>query len=122
MSDVTVDTSELDELEAILQRAAERTTKERARALREAGEGVAREARANASSWFTKASTGELAASIETAQRGVSEYRVFANVRQAFFLEYGSPNTGGPRPWLSEPAEKGAERLLTELGKAGDLW
>jgi hypothetical protein len=45
-----------------------------------------------------------------------------APVRQGFFLEYGSPTTGGPRPWLTGPAREGANQLLDELARIGEIW
>jgi len=68
--------------------------------------------------------TGELARSvqIERTNRGSADaYMIGAPVRQAFFLEYGSPNTGAPRPWLSAPALKGQDELASHLDKVR-LW
>jgi Bacteriophage HK97-gp10, putative tail-component len=120
--DISVDVSELNELIAMLERAAERPRKERAGVLRKIGAQVASEARSNASSWFTKASTGRLAEGVTVEGRGVSRVAISSPYREGFFLEYGSPNTGAPRPWLTQPAERGVESLLEELGKMGEVW
>jgi len=120
MADVTIDTSELDKLNALLQRAADRTAKERKRALDKAAKATFDEAHANASS-FTKASTGELAESLQVDGTDLTR-RVGSSVRQAFFLEFGSPNTGGPNPWLTEPAERASKSMLDELSDAAKPW
>lgn len=80
---------------------------------------VAEEARANAASF--PHGTGELARSVEYDTSGLTR-RVHAPVRQAFFLEYGSPNTGAPRPWLTGPAESGQNELVRLIGEAGAPW
>ena len=59
--------------------------------------------------------TGELASEVSTDMGPGLTGRVYANVRQAWFLEVGSPNTGAPRPWLSEPAERSQERLYAHI-------
>jgi hypothetical protein len=47
--------------------------------------------------------------------------RVFAEVREAAFLEYGSPNTGAPRAWLTGPARKAIDELFAELSAATEI-
>lgn len=117
--DITWDASELDDLAGILQRARDRPPAERAQALDRAANRVRGEAIANAQSYTH--GTGALASSIET--NGTATYRrVFSDVREAFFLEAGSPSTGAPRAWLTGPAQRGADDLLVELGKIGDIW
>ena len=53
---------------------------------------------------------------------GRNAVRVQSNTRGGFFKEFGSPHTGGPVPWITEPAERAAEKLAEELAKAGDPW
>ena len=117
--DVGIDVSELGDLAGMLSRAAERPRAERAAALDKVAHQVQSEATAIAST-YTKG-TGKLAESIELSGTPLSR-RIFANVREAFFLEFGSPNTGPPRPWLTGPAEKGAKELFDELGKIVQIW
>lgn len=117
--DVGIDVSELGDLAGMLSRAATRTHAERAAALDKVAHQVQSEATAIAST-YTKG-TGALASSIEVGGTPVSR-RIFADLREAYFLEFGSPNTGPPRPWLTGPAEKGARELFDELGKMGQIW
>lgn len=117
---VSVDTSDLLRLIAYLEHAIVRTPAERSAALEKVAARVESEARANAASFHT-ASTGELAASI--TRTGTPLFQtVSAPVRQAWFLEAGSPTTGAPRPWMSEPGESGALELLGLIGELGALW
>jgi len=117
VSGITIDVSEIKQLEKLFGTAAKASSVGAEKALRDVTVKVAGEAVANALSFHT-ASTGELAAAVEHQVSGTGA-RVFADVRQAFFLEYGSPTTGGPRPWLTEPAERGSTELLTRLSKLG---
>ncbi len=117
---VTVDTSELAALTALLTKAATRSPTETAAALAVIADQVEAEARSNAAS-FTTASTGELAGSITVTGSKLTQ-TIDAPVRQAFFLEAGSPNTGAPRPWLTGPLETGANALLAKVSELGDLW
>ena len=114
---VTVDTSEIRQLIAQLRRAADKPIKERTRMLREVGAQVEAEARQNLAG---HRDTGATEASLRTQMIGVTRVRIHSDTRGAFFLEYGSPNTGAPIPWLSEPARRGEEWLLEELGKVAD--
>lgn len=117
---ITADYSDIKDLDALLKRASERPHKVRAQELDRVGAQVESEGRANAAA-FHKDSTGELAAAVTRTGTPVFQ-RIYANVRQAFFQEYGSPNTGAPNPWLSGPAQKGADELFDELSKAAEPW
>lgn len=114
----TADFSDLDRLTADLERAERSAEPNVSMILDIVVPGVAAEARANAASY---GGTGELAASIQYDGAGLTR-RVHAPVRQAFFLEYGSPSTGAPRPWITGPAERGASAVLTAMRRAGDVW
>lgn len=117
--DVGIDVSDLADLARMLERAAARPHAERAAVLDRVAREVQAEATAIAAT-YTKG-TGRLVESIELSGTPVSR-RIFADVREAFFLEFGSPNTGAPRPWLTGPAERGAKELFDELGKIGQIW
>lgn len=117
---ISFDTSELADLAAVLERARSRSWKDRTQALKRTAETVRAEAKANAEAFNTD-STGELAENIEITGTPARK-RIGAPVRQAHFLEYGSPTTGAPRAWLSGPARKGANELLAELARIGEPW
>lgn len=117
---VIADTSDLDKLVALLQTAADRPAKDRGRVLAETAATVADEARGIVAG-YTKASTGELRSSIYVRGTPLTQ-EVGTDVRQGHFLEAGSPTTGAARPWLTGPAERGIDGMLTKLGKLGDLW
>lgn len=118
--DISFDASAIADLNGVLEKARQRSHKDRTKILaRIAGE-VRDDARDNALAFNTD-STGELAAAVDT-EGTAARKRVFANVRQGYFLEYGSPTTGAPRPWLSDPARKGANKLLAEISEVGDIW
>ena len=119
MSGITVDVSEIRQLAHLLAVAADAARDESEEALREVAMKVAAEARSNASGF---ADTGELPAGAVQLQVSGSGARIYADVRQAFFLEYGSPNTGAPRPWLSGPAERGSTELLKRMAKIAEPW
>lgn len=70
---------------------------------------------------FHKRSTGELA-SVTAYDTSGNSRRVYAPVKQAAFLEYGTPNTGAPNPWMTGPAEAGSRRILTQMAEAGEIW
>lgn len=110
---ISVDVSQLLELAHILGEVATRPKREAASAHAEVAGKVASEAKANAAS-YRKAGTGRLAASIQT-KADSSGATIWANPREAFFLEYGSPNTGPPRRWLSGPAEDHVAELGEKL-------
>lgn len=118
--DITFDASAIKEFDEVLSRARERSYKDRTRILARIGGEVRDESRANAQAFNTD-STGELAAAVDMDGTAARKH-IFANVRQAFFLEYGSPTTGAPRPWMSDPARKGANKLFAEISEVGDLW
>jgi hypothetical protein len=105
---LTWDLSEIDELVRILALAADRPKRALITTHREAASAVATAARSTASSY--RKGTGRLARSIEEEadEKGA---RIWADPREGFFLEYGSPNTGGPRRWLSGPAEEVAGKM-----------
>lgn len=116
---VTFDTSELDNLNGLLGEAITRVDKERASALSHHAELVASTARATVRG-YTKG-TGVLAEDISVT--GTPLTRVVGSpLREAFFLEFGSPNTGAPRPWLTGPARVEMTELLKELGHAAEPW
>jgi len=117
---ITVDTSDLDELVELLGAAIERTPKERATALRKAGNTTEAGARANVAG-YTKASTGELAGAITHVGTDLTR-TIGADVKQAALLEYGTPTTGAPRRWLTGPAEAALDDLLADLAHAAEPW
>lgn len=114
-----IDLSEILELVHILEAAADAPRREAETAHREVGQEVLDEARSTAGSYPN--GTGALAADVRMASSRDGT-RIFSDKREGFFLEFGSPNTGAPRPWLTEPARKGAEKLGERLTKAIDLW
>ena len=116
MSDITIDVTEIRRLASLLDRAADTAPEDARDELQDVAQQVLTDGISNAQGM---ALTGELASSVRLSMEGDSA-RIYSNVRQAFFLEYGSPNTGGPRPWLSEPAERGSTELLKRMSKIGD--
>lgn len=114
-ADITFDTSELDDLNAMLTRAAAKVDKTRAAGLMRTAESVKAQAAATARSY--PHATGALADSLMIGGTPLTRI-VGSTLREAFFLEFGSPTTGGPRPFLTGPARKEITRLLEELGKA----
>ena len=120
MATITVDDSEIKALTRMLRKAGEGCADDADDALDRVVKDVYAEARTNAAG-FRTASTGELLGALDYDRSGFTR-RVYADVRQAFFLEYGSPTTGAPRPWLSGPAERGSARLAVELAKVGAIW
>lgn len=117
---ITFDTSEIDDLQKRLLTARDKPHDVRAAALDRAAAHAESEARAIVGT-YTKKSTGALAAAITREGTPVFQ-RIFANVREASLLERGTPNTGAPRPWLTGPAQKGADELFEELSKAAAPW
>lgn len=117
---ISVDTSDLDNLIDQLGAAINRTPKERAAALRRAGDATEAGARANVAS-YTAASTGELLSTI-THHGTDLQRQVGSTVKQAALLEYGTPTTGAPRPWLTGPAESALDDLLSDLASAAEPW
>lgn len=112
---VLFDPSGLDDLEGFLAGAAARVAEVRREGLDHAASAIRDKASATASSY--PHATGALAADVSVSGSGLSK-KVGSNLREAFFLEFGSPTTGGPRAWLSEPARNEMSRLLVELGAA----
>lgn len=112
-----VDVTELSRLAKDLSESAVRLDSEMGLVLDRVAAGVMSDAVSNASSF---GGTGELAAAVKMSKSGnksSSSRRVGAAVRQAFFLEFGSPKTGAPRPWLTAPAAKGHHLLGVEMEK-----
>jgi hypothetical protein len=121
--EIRADWSDLKLLERLLDEAQRAVHVDAARIVQRVGRQVEREAKQTASSYQ---GTGELASSLRQftylADPTGATLRVGAAVRQAFFLEYGSPTTGAPRPWLSGPAERGQEDILIDLAREAKLW
>lgn len=116
---VTFDTSELDHLNDLLGAAVARVDKERATALSHHADRVASTAAATARG-YTKG-TGALASDISVTGTPLTKI-VGSSLREAAFLEFGSPNTGPPRPWLTGPARIEMTELLKELAHAAGPW
>lgn len=113
--DVTFDTSELDDLNKMLTAAAAKVEKTRASGLARAAESVRDQAASTVRSY--PHSTGALANDLHVSGTPLTK-TVGSTLREAFFLEFGSPTTGGPRPFLTGPARTEITRLLVELGRA----
>lgn len=118
-ADVFADFTALDDLNSFLEQAITRTAKERTKALDETSEEVRSEAAAIAASYPN--GTGALAENVTVSGTDLTK-RVGSDEREGWFLEFGSPNTGGPRPWLTGPADRGAAKMLTRLSKAAEPW
>jgi hypothetical protein len=114
-AEITFDTSELDDLNAMLTRAAAKVDKTRAAGLMRTAQSVRDQAAATASSY--PHATGALADDLSISGTPLTK-RVGSTLRESFFLEFGSPTTGGPRPYLTGPARTEITRLLEELGRA----
>lgn len=119
-ADITFDTTEIDGLADLLATARERPHKERADDLTQTADSIATKSRAIVAT-YQKDSTGLLGESIQVEGTPVHK-RIFADVREAFFLETGSPNTGGPRDWLTGPAQEGIDEMFERLSRAGQIW
>lgn len=116
-----VDMSDIHELEGLIEHAKNAAPEESAKALETRTTEAYNEALGNARG-FHKASTGALA-SVTTMEMIRGEHGIIrAPVRQGWFQEYGSPNTGAPNPWLSGPARAAADRLVRDMGDAGSVW
>jgi len=121
-SGIQVDMSDLELLERLLADAERAIAVDAVRIVQRAANRVERESKQTASSYN---GTGELSRSIKQLGRSDpsgATVAVGAQVRQAFFLEYGSPNTGAPRPWLSGPAERAQEDILIDLAREAKPW
>ncbi len=114
------DLSQIKDLEAMLDRAAKRPPKERARALDIRANNVAEKARATVATYDRK-STGELGSTIDVTGTDLTK-EIGSPAKQGWYLETGTPNTGAARPWLSGPAEEEQRGLLDDVGKMGDIW
>lgn len=119
---VSADFSQLRQLERLLDEARRKASTIPNTILAPAARRVFTESVANAQGM---ADTGELASSVrleQTLTESGPGYRIGADVRQAFFLEYGSPNTGAPRPWLSAPAQRAVTDVLTAASRVMAPW
>lgn len=119
---VDIDFGDLDQLERDLDAAERKVSTLTPALVLAASQRLFADAVANAQQM---ADTGELARSVRidaTHRNNEAGYMIGAAVRQAFFLEYGSPNTGAPRPWLTGPANRELEGLAAQLGKEAEPW
>jgi hypothetical protein len=114
---ITIDASEIRVLEHKLGQAAADMHREAGNEVQKTARQVAAEARGIAGGY--PHGTGALAAAVRVTGSGLNA-TVGADVREAFYLEVGSPNTGAPRPWLSGPAERHQRDLEDQLAKAAD--
>lgn len=114
-ANIEFDTSELDDLNTMLMTAAARVDKVRATGLARTAETVRDQAAATVRSY--PHATGALANDLHVSGTPLTKL-VGSTLREAFFLEFGSPTTGGPRPFLTGPARTEITRLLEELGRA----
>lgn len=119
MSDVSADFSDLGKLETLLKSAGRKTAQERTVILGTVAERVRSAAAATAASY--PHATGNLAGDVVVTGSALTK-RIGSNVKEGHFLEFGSPTTGGPRPWLTGPAEVGTQELVEALAKAAALW
>lgn len=117
---VTVDTSDLHSLVAMLALAERSAPIKADQALDIIVPAVHAEASAIVAT-YDKASTGELLANISHDTSGMVR-RVYSTVKQGALLEYGTPTTGAPRPWLTGPAERGSVKLLASMASVGRIW
>lgn len=116
-SRVTIDASEIDELRSLLGAAANAAPGAADEALDIIVPQVYREAMTTVAGY--PMATGETAASMGFDTRGFGR-RIWAGTKQGALLEYGTPTTGGPRPWLTGPAERGSMELLRHMAKIGE--
>ncbi len=111
---ITIDTRDLTSLATALSLAGPKVEREARKALDGAAEDIRAEAAATAASY--RQATGALARNVRVTGDGDAR-QVGSTVREGWYLANGSPNTGGPRPWLDAPAERGAQQLGEELSK-----
>lgn len=119
---IQVDMSDLKLLERLLADAERSIAVDAVRIVNRVANQVEREAKQTAASYN---GTGELSRSVRQLGRSDpsgATVAIGAPVRQAFFLEFGSPNTGAPRPWLSGPAARGQQDILIDLAREARLW
>jgi len=112
---VSVDYSQINRLREKFAHQAEAMPKIAEDEVDDIGEEVASEARGIAAGY--PKGTGALAAAVRVIRVGSAVVSVGAAVREAFYLEVGSPNTGAPRPWLTGPATRALEELLERMSK-----
>lgn len=115
-ANVQYDSSELDNLNVLLAAAAARVDRVRARGLATAAQNVRAAGEATARAY--PKGTGALADNVTVSGTALTQV-VGSDLREASFLEFGSPNTGAPRPWLTAPAHAEMTQLLKDLGEAG---
>jgi hypothetical protein len=109
------DASELDDLGELFSTTVARVSRERATRLASHAEAIRSQAATEAAGY--RHATGALAEDLRVTGGDVTK-RVGSSLREAFFLEFGSPTTGSPRPYLTGPARKEVDALLRELGEA----
>lgn len=115
----TIDMSEIDELRRLLATASDRAEGDASEVLDKEVPRVFEEAHNTVISY--PHATGETAKSMDYDRKGNTR-RVWAETKQARLLEYGTPNTGPPRPWLTGPAERGSLRILRAMSDVGRVW
>lgn len=113
MSDISIDTSELQALARELAAAGVKTEALASAKLSE----IANKAKADAVS-FAPQRTGDLKASIYL--RGGKDWRIVgSDIRYAQFVEWGTSDTS-PQPFINPAAAKAGERLYAEFQKLAD--
>lgn len=115
----TVDVSEVESLADLLEHAADIAPDEAEKVLGSETERVHREAERTVRGY--PMATGETADSMGHDTDGLNR-RIWAGTKQGALLEYGTPNTGAPRPWLTGPAEQASKRILTSMAEVGRVW
>lgn len=115
----TIDASEIDELASLLAHAADVAPEGAEKLLDVESRKVHDEAQRTVRG-YPKA-TGATAASMGRDSDGLNR-RIWAGTKQGALLEYGTPTTGGPRPWLTGPAEQASKRILTAMADVGRIW
>jgi len=119
---ITIDTSDLKRLSEIFEHAARDAPRESEAALDRAVIKVHALAVLNAA---RVRDTGALMESVDYDTEilaGSSTRRVFSDVREAWFQEFGSPHTGAPNPWLTGPAYIVVPELVRDIERLGSLW
>lgn len=115
----TIDTSELDVLAGLLAHAADEAEGETSQLLDKEVPKTFEEARSTVAG-YPKA-TGATAASMGHDTEGHTR-RIWAGTKQGALLEYGTPTTGPPRPWLTGPAQRASRRILEEMAEIGAIF
>ena len=112
---MSVDYSQINRLRDKFARQAKAFPKVTATEVSAAGDETAAEAKGIAGGY--PKGTGALAAAVQVTRAGGGVVSVGAAVREAWYLEVGSPNTGAPRPWLTGPAVRALDELLDRMSK-----